>query len=146
MLLVRSTFDAMLNPRVLRFVALGLIGAACDITTFWLLYARLGAPVVVSSAAAWSGASTALFVVARLWVFPDAQNTLPASSARYVALIVANGLVTVSVTSILVGPVGLPYIEVRILMSAVIIPLNYLISQRWVFDTPRRFPHGRGSE
>jgi putative flippase GtrA len=132
---LRSRFHALLDPRAFRFLALGLIGAACDVTTFYLLYVRLGAPIVLSTASAWSCASTVLFVVARLWVFPDAQTTLPVSSARYVALIVGNGLVTVSVASLLVGPLGLPYILVRILMSSVLIPMNYLISQRWVFDT-----------
>jgi putative flippase GtrA len=133
---VRVTNKAILSPRVIRFVVLGLMGAACDLTTFWLMYTHIGAPVVVSSAAAWSCASTVVFVAARFWVFPDAQNSLPVSSARYVTLIGGNGLVTVSLTSLLVGPFGLPYIAVRIAMSAAIIPLNYLISQRWVFDTP----------
>jgi putative flippase GtrA len=127
---------AILSPRVLRFLALGLIAGVCDVTTFWLLHTQVGAPVVLSSAAAWSLASTVLFVIARLWVFPDAQTALPVSSARFVALIAGNGFVTVSVTTLLVGSLGLPYIGVRIAMSAVIIPLNYLISRRWVFDPP----------
>ncbi len=133
---LRSTIGVLLSPRAFRFLVLGFIGMACDLTTFYVVYVRVGAPVVIGSGAAWSCASTVLFVVARLWVFPDAQTTIPVSSFRYVALIVGNGLVTVSFTSLLVGPLGFPYVAIRVFMSAVIIPINYLISQRWVFETP----------
>jgi len=131
---LRSASSAILTPRALRFIVVGLIGGATDLATFYVTYVRLGAPVILCSASAWSCASAVLFVVGRLWVFPDAQATLPVSSARYIALIVGNGMTTVSVTSLLVGLLGLPYVAVRIFMSALLIPVNYLISKHWVFD------------
>jgi putative flippase GtrA len=130
----RAFLAPWLTVRVLRFVALGLLGTACDLSTFWLLYVRLGAPVLVSAGAAWCIASTALFVASRVWVFPDGTTTLPVSSVRYIALILANGVTTVSIASLLVGILGIPYIAVRIGMSACIIPINYIVSKRWVFE------------
>ena len=116
-----------------RFLVSGGLTALVDVGTLAALHSALGAPLAVSTAAAYCVAFAVNFRLSRHWTFSTArQGRAHHQAARYLLLVLVNLAATLAIVTGL-SAVGVYYLLAKVISIAVIALGNFFAYRYWVF-------------
>ena len=108
-----------------------------DAGLLYILHGRLGMWLAPATAIAFLAGFLVNFALNRQWSF-GATGALRHQLIRYLALVACNLLVTVTVTvtvALVQGLtlLGVPYLVAKVVTTAALSAINYVISKKWIF-------------
>lgn len=128
--------DAKTRDETIRYLLVGVLTSGVNLTTFFVLEKGLGVNYLVSNSAAWVATVVVAYVADKLLVFRSGFTGL-LSLLREFSLFVGSRLFSGAVDMLLmwglVAGLGLGSDLVKLLNSAVVVALNYLLSKLFIF-------------
>ena len=118
-----------------RFLAVGVLVTIVDFSVLTILHGFLGWDVILSVVLAYLAAFVVNFTLSRTWTFQASGAGSGGQLVRFTALVAANILATAGGMAMLTG-LGLHYLMAKVLLTAVIVAVNYVVMRRWVFPRP----------
>jgi putative flippase GtrA len=126
-----GAFARVTQHSAVRFVLVGGASVLVDAGLLYVLHGRLGMWLPPATAIAFLAGFLANFALNRQWSF-GATGALRGQLVRYLALVAGNLLLTVALVPGLTG-LGVPYLVAKVLTTAALSAVNYVISKRWIF-------------
>lgn len=125
------------RPSLWRYLTVGMTVVVVDFGLLTVLHAWWGVNVVVASVVAFMAAFGVNFGLNRGWTFQASGQPAPGQLVRFTILVAANTLVTAVGMGGLTA-LGLNFLVAKLLITAVIVSVNYVVMRRWVFrpDSP----------
>ena len=114
-----------------RFVLVGGASVVVDAGLLYVLHGRLGMWLPPATAIAFLAGFLVNFALNRQWSF-GAAGALRHQLIRYLALVACNLLVTVALVQGLTW-LGVPYLVAKVVTTAALSAVNYVISKKWIF-------------
>jgi putative flippase GtrA len=115
------------------------VGTGLDVLCATVVRGLPGVPLVFAAGAGYVANTVSGYVLSRAVVFRGARNTGRTAGPRYLAVIALNVAVAVVGVTALVDA-GAAYLVARLLSTAVLVPLNFLLMRHWVLDAAPIMP------
>lgn len=116
----------------LAYFAVGGASFLLDLGLLTLLHGLLGMQLLLATAVAFLTALSCNFLLNRGLVFPGGVAPAHRQLAKYLALVVANLLVTLLVVGGL-NAFSVPYEVAKVAAASLLFGANYVVYRRWVF-------------
>jgi putative flippase GtrA len=114
-----------------RFLVVGGASVVVDAGLLWVLHGVLGLWLEPATALAFLTGLVVNFALNRQWSF-GSTGRMRSQALRYAALVAMNLLVTVVLVRALTA-LGLMYLIAKVLTTAVLSVVNYVVSRKWIF-------------
>ena len=114
-----------------KFLVVGGASVVVDAGLLYVLHGRLGWWLVPSTALAFLAGFVVNFVGNRQWSF-GATGRVHSQFVRYMGLVAINFVVTIALVQGLTW-LGMPYLVAKVLTTACLSAVNYVISKKWIF-------------
>ncbi|SBV26096.1 Putative flippase GtrA (transmembrane translocase of bactoprenol-linked glucose) [Micromonospora krabiensis] len=114
-----------------RFLVVGGLSVGVDTGSLFIYHGVLDIPIPVAAALSFLTSFWFNFALNRAWSFGSGGQMFP-QVGRYLALVLANLCVNVALVSTLTWA-GTPYLLAKVLTTACLSVINYLVSKRWIF-------------
>ncbi|MGK5740703.1 GtrA family protein [Micromonospora sp. URMC 103] len=114
-----------------RFLLVGGLSVAVDAGSLFVYHGVLRIPIPVAAALSFLTSFWVNFALNRAWSFGSSGQVVP-QVGRYLALVLANLTANVVLVSALTWG-GTPYLLAKVLTTASLAVVNYLVSRRWIF-------------
>ena len=123
------------------YIFFGGVTTVVNWITYYVLYRIMGVSNVLSNAAAWIIAVAVAFVTNKTWVFESRslqpKVVLP-ELAKFVSCRVGTGLLEITLMFVLVDMAGLSAMLMKVLVSLIVLILNYVFSKLLIFTDKSR--------
>lgn len=126
-----AVIPGVLRNSGFRFLIVGGASLAVDAGLLYVLHGLLGLWLEPATALAFLAGFAVNFGLNRQWSFA-ATGRLRPQLVRYVALVAANLLVTVLLVKALTA-LGVLYLVAKVLTTAILATVNYVVSRKWIF-------------
>lgn len=114
-----------------RFLVVGGTSVTVDAGLLWVLHGLLGMWLEPATALSFLAGFAVNFTLNRQWAF-SSTGRLRHQFVKYIALVAANLLVTVVLVKALTA-IGMMYLIAKVLTTAILSAVNYVISRKWIF-------------
>jgi putative flippase GtrA len=121
----------VLRSSAFRFVVVGGASVVVDAGLLYALHGLLGLGLEAATALAFLAGFVVNFALNRQWAFAS-TGRLRRQVTAYLALVAANLLVTVVLVRALTV-LGVMYLAAKVLTTAVLSAVNYVVSRKWIF-------------
>jgi putative flippase GtrA len=118
---------------ILRYVATGALSVALNILVVVILTELVGLNYLLSISICFVTVTFVSFCLNRGWTFRKGQGGAPQDLARYVLVTLLQLPVSLASCSVCVELLHLPYELAMALVSALFVPMSYLLHRRWSF-------------
>ncbi|MEU8421935.1 GtrA family protein [Micromonospora sp. NPDC048835] len=115
----------------MRFLVVGGLSIAVDTGSLFVYHGVLGIVLPLATAMSFLTSFWVNFVLNRVWSFGSSAQMMP-QVGRYFALVIANLIANVVLVSALTWA-GTPYLLAKLLVTASLSVVNYVVSKRWIF-------------
>jgi len=115
-----------------RFSLVGLCGAVAHYSTLIGAVELAGASAVAGSMLGALAGATVNYTLSRLFVF-EAQRGHGGAIPRFLATAAVSAALNGILMAILVNLIGLPYLPAQVLVTGMLVTVNYLASRHWTF-------------
>lgn len=123
--------------RILKFLAVGVVGISVNLGVFRTLYIS-GVPYLAGSVAGFLIAVFVGFILQKYWTFEDrSPGRTRAQFAFYAAVTLGNLALNTGVVYVLVGKLGVHYLLAQAFGAALVAVDSFLVYQTFIFK-PRR--------
>lgn len=138
----------ILKTLITKETILYLIFGVLTTLTDWITYAwtrHIGISYQISTIAAWAAAVAFAFITNKLFVFESKDlslRTLWKETASFIACRAATGLFTLAAMIAMVDGIGITQDMIcKIIVSAISLILNYILSKRFIFTKATQKQH-----
>lgn len=121
-------------PSMLRYLLVGGLCFLADVVLLWLLHEVIGVPLAVAAPAGFLLSFALTYTAQRLAAFRSSA-AVPASVAKYAALVIFNTVATAVIVSG-VDALGWGWFVGKVAAVAATTVWNYFVYRYWVFATP----------
>jgi putative flippase GtrA len=122
----------VLRSSAFRFVVVGGASVVVDAGLLYVLHGLLELGLEAATALAFLAGFVVNFALNRQWAFAS-TGRLRRQVTAYLALVAANLLVTVALVRALTV-LGVMYLAAKVLTTAVLSAVNYVVSRKWIFN------------
>jgi putative flippase GtrA len=118
------------------YIFFGGITTMVNWISYYVLYAMMGVSNVAANCIAWVLAVAVAFVTNKIWVFESkslAPGVMLPELVKFVSCRVGTGVVEILLMFVTVDVAGLPAMLMKVLVSVIVLVLNYVFSKALVF-------------
>ena len=120
------------------YIFFGGITTMVNWISYYVLYAMMGVSNVAANCIAWALAVVVAFVTNKIWVFESkslAPGVMLPELVKFVSCRVGTGVVEILLMFVTVDVAGLPAMLMKVLVSVIVLVLNYVFSKLLVFKS-----------
>jgi putative flippase GtrA len=121
------------ETRFLRFLAVGGFSTLCQYATLAALVEIGGYDATPASAIGYAAGAVVNYLLNRRWTFRSDMRHRE-SLVRFICMVAVGSLCNVALMHVLAGGAGINYMAAQVLVTAVILLLNFFLSASWVFN------------
>ena len=118
------------------YIFFGGITTMVNWVTYYVLYSVMGVSNLMSNIIAWVLAVTVAFATNKTWVFESkslAMDVVLPELVKFVGCRVGTGVLEIVLMYVAVDVAGLPAMLMKVLISVIVLVLNYVFSKVLVF-------------
>jgi len=124
-------------PLFARFLSFALVGGLClglNTLALWALTSGLGIHYLVSTAIAFSTITPLGFMLNKVLTFRTHRRHTMVELPRYIANMSVSFAVNLGLMYVLVSVLGIWYLPASLLVAAMLVVVNFLVSDSWSFQ------------
>lgn len=129
----------LFNRETILYVVFGVLTTAVDYAAAYVFFYRLNWSEVLSNTVAWVLAVAFAYITNKLFVF-EASGTDAKTLVREIAAFAGARVITLIITDIFLiftSKAGIPFMLSKLVISVVVIVLNYIFSKLFIFKNTK---------
>lgn len=121
------------EARFLRFLAVGGFATLCHYAILATLVEIGGCDATPASATGYAAGAVVNYLLNRRWTFRSGMRHQE-SLVRFICMVAVGSLCSFALMQVLAEGIGMNYMVAQVLITAIVLLLNFFLSASWVFS------------